>query len=44
MKFYEGKVVVAKFFANNMLPKLSGVRSVIEHLDDDIMRIPEDAF
>ncbi|GAB3015407.1 acyl-CoA dehydrogenase [Mycobacterium bourgelatii] len=44
VKFYEGKVVVAKFFANNMLPKLSGVRSVIEHLDDDIMRIPEDAF
>ncbi|CAM2904998.1 acyl-CoA dehydrogenase [Mycobacterium intermedium] len=44
VKFYEGKVAVAKFFANNMLPKLGGVRSVIEHLDDDIMRMPEDAF
>ncbi|MEQ0635071.1 hypothetical protein ABLO16_01095, partial [Mycobacterium tuberculosis] len=32
------------FFAKNMLPKLTGVRSVIENIDDDIMRVPEDAF
>lgn len=44
VKFYEGKVAVAGFFANNMLPKLSGVRTVLEHLDDDIMRVPESAF
>jgi alkylation response protein AidB-like acyl-CoA dehydrogenase len=42
--FYKGKVAVASFFANNMLPKLTGVRGVIESIDDDIMRLPEDAF
>ncbi|WP_196773095.1 acyl-CoA dehydrogenase C-terminal domain-containing protein, partial [Mycobacterium asiaticum] len=42
--FYQGKVAVSAFFAKNMLPKLSGVRSVIENIDDEIMRMPEDAF
>lgn len=42
--FYQGKVAVSAFFAKNMLPKLSGVRSVIEQIDDEIMRMPEDAF
>ncbi|MCV7095555.1 acyl-CoA dehydrogenase [Mycobacterium kubicae] len=42
--FYQGKVAVAAFFAKNMLPKLTGVRAVIESIDDEIMRIPEDAF
>ncbi|WP_250662643.1 acyl-CoA dehydrogenase C-terminal domain-containing protein, partial [Mycobacterium tuberculosis] len=42
--FYRGKIAVAAFFAKNMLPKLTGVRSVIENIDDDIMRVPEDAF
>ena len=42
--FYKGKVAVATFFANNMLPKLTGVRGVIESIDDDIMRVSEDAF
>ncbi|MGB9303765.1 MAG: acyl-CoA dehydrogenase C-terminal domain-containing protein, partial [Mycobacterium sp.] len=42
--FYRGKIATAGFFANNMLPKLTGVRSVVESLDDEIMRISEDAF
>jgi hypothetical protein len=42
--FYEGKVGVSAFFAKNMLPKLAGVRAVLENLDDDIMRVPEDVF
>ncbi len=43
-KFYEGKIATATFFANNMLPKLTGQRRVIESIDDDIMRVSEDAF
>ncbi len=42
--FYQGKIAVAAFFAKNMLPKLGGVRSVIENLDDEIMRLSEEAF
>ncbi|KZS85203.1 acyl-CoA dehydrogenase [Mycobacterium persicum] len=42
--FYRGKVAVSGFFAKNILPKLSGVRAVIESVDDEIMRIPEAAF
>jgi hypothetical protein len=42
--FYQGKVATAAFFAKNMLPKLSGLRTVIENVDDDIMRVPEEAF
>jgi alkylation response protein AidB-like acyl-CoA dehydrogenase len=42
--FYRGKITTAGFFANNMLPKLTGVRTVIESLDDEIMRVSEDAF
>jgi hypothetical protein len=42
--FYQGKIATATFFAKNMLPKLTAQRRVIESLDDDIMRISEDAF
>ena len=42
--FYRGKIATAAFFAANMLPKLTAVRSVIESLDDDIMQLPEAAF
>ncbi len=42
--FYQGKIATAEFFAKNMLPKLAGVRSVIESIDDEIMRLSEDAF
>jgi alkylation response protein AidB-like acyl-CoA dehydrogenase len=42
--FYEGKVATAAFFAKNMLPRLAGARTVIESIDDDIMRLSESAF
>ncbi|MBK5232430.1 MAG: acyl-CoA dehydrogenase [Thermoleophilia bacterium] len=42
--FYEGKVVAAEFFARNMLPKLSGVRTAIEGIDNDVMELDEAAF
>lgn len=42
--FYQGKVATATFFAKNMLPKLTSLRTVIEAIDDEIMRVPEEAF
>ncbi|MBO0863817.1 MAG: acyl-CoA dehydrogenase [Mycobacterium sp.] len=42
--FYRGKIATAEFFAKNMLPGLTALRGIIEHLDDDIMRLPEAAF
>ncbi|MBB5914226.1 hypothetical protein BJY24_003093 [Nocardia transvalensis] len=42
--FYTGKIGVASWFAKNKLPLLSGVRSVVENLDNDIMQLDEAAF
>ena len=42
--FYRGKIATAGFFAKNMLPRLTGVRTVIESIDDEIMRLSESAF
>ncbi|QRY52634.1 acyl-CoA dehydrogenase [Mycolicibacterium septicum] len=42
--FYEGKIAVAKFFAHNMLPLLTAVREVVESVDDEVMRLDNDAF
>jgi hypothetical protein len=42
--FYQGKIAVAAFFANNMLPKLSSLRVIIESIDDEIMRLSEASF
>ncbi|MGH3635008.1 MAG: acyl-CoA dehydrogenase C-terminal domain-containing protein, partial [Mycobacterium sp.] len=42
--FYRGKIATAKFFARNMLPRLTALRGIIESLDDNIMRLPEAAF
>jgi alkylation response protein AidB-like acyl-CoA dehydrogenase len=42
--FYRGKLAVAAFFASNVLPKLTAVRSIIEDIDDDVMQLPEAAF
>ncbi|ORW92120.1 butyryl-CoA dehydrogenase [Mycobacterium sp. IEC1808] len=42
--FYQGKIATAKFFAKNMLPRLTAQRRVLESIDDDIMRVSEDAF
>ncbi|WP_280271528.1 acyl-CoA dehydrogenase [Nocardia wallacei] len=42
--FYAGKIGVASWFAKNKLPLLSGVRAVVENLDNDIMQLDEAAF
>jgi len=42
--FYRGKIATAAFFAKNMLPKLTSLRKVIESIDDEIMRVSEQAF
>ena len=42
--FYRGKIATAAFFAANMLPNITGVRGVIESLDDEIMHLPEAVF
>lgn len=42
--FYRGKIATSAFFAKNMLPKLTALRRVVESIDDDVMRISEDAF
>ncbi|MBF6302644.1 acyl-CoA dehydrogenase [Nocardia amamiensis] len=42
--FYQGKVMVARFFARNLLPRLTSVRAVLSNLDNDIMTLGESAF
>ncbi|NDK88938.1 acyl-CoA dehydrogenase [Gordonia desulfuricans] len=42
--FYEGKVAVASFFAKNMLPLLTSVRTTVENVDNDLMELDEAAF
>ena len=42
--FYEGKVVTAKWFAQNRLPLLAAERAVAEATDDSIMTLAEGAF
>ena len=42
--FYEGKIASASFFAKNMLPLLTSVRSVIESVDNEAMELDEASF
>jgi hypothetical protein len=42
--FYDGKVAAARFFANNVLPRLSADRKVIEGADLAVMDMREEAF
>jgi alkylation response protein AidB-like acyl-CoA dehydrogenase len=42
--FYLGKVTVGKFFAENMLPRLSAQRRITESVDLAVMDLAEDAF
>ena len=42
--FYEGKVAVASFFAKNFLPLLTSTRSIVDHLDNEVMELDEAAF
>ncbi len=41
---YTGKVAAAKFFAKNMLPRLSAERGIIEGVDATVMEVSEDSF
>jgi alkylation response protein AidB-like acyl-CoA dehydrogenase len=43
-EFYAGKIAAARFFTANVLPLLSGVRSVLCALDYDVMELDEAAF
>ena len=42
--FYRGKVTAAKFFANNVLPRLTAERTIIETVDLATMDLDEGAF
>jgi len=42
--FYSGKVSAAKFFAKNVLPRLTAERKIIEGVDLTIMDLREEAF
>jgi alkylation response protein AidB-like acyl-CoA dehydrogenase len=42
--FYRGKVAAARFFARQVLPKLSAERAIAEATDNDLMDLDEAAF
>jgi hypothetical protein len=42
--FYTGKVAAAKFFAHQVLPRLSAERAMAEATDNALMDVPESAF
>ena len=42
--FYNGKVAAAKFFVNNMLPRLTADRAIAANVDLAIMDLREEAF
>ena len=42
--FYEGKVAAARFFAQNVLPKISAERAMAEAVDLDLMQLDESAL
>lgn len=42
--FYSGKVAAAKFFAQNVLPRLTAERKIVENADLAVMELAEAAF
>ncbi|YAL83543.1 acyl-CoA dehydrogenase [Dermacoccaceae bacterium W4C1] len=42
--FYTGKVAAAKFFAQNVLPRLASDRAMAEDVNLELMEVPEAAF
>jgi Acetyl-CoA dehydrogenase C-terminal like/Acyl-CoA dehydrogenase, C-terminal domain len=42
--FYTGKIAAAKFFVENVLPRLAAERKIVESVDLAIMELREDAF
>ncbi|MFD0772868.1 acyl-CoA dehydrogenase [Streptomonospora algeriensis] len=42
--FYTGKIAAARFFAEQVLPRLATEREIVENVDLDLMEVPESAF
>ena len=42
--FYLGKIAAARFFADQVLPRLSVERAIAERTTLDLMDLPEEAF
>jgi alkylation response protein AidB-like acyl-CoA dehydrogenase len=42
--FYQGKLAVARFFANTVLPELSARRKIVENADNSLMDLDEAGF
>jgi alkylation response protein AidB-like acyl-CoA dehydrogenase len=42
--FYEGKLAATRFFATQVLPRLSSERAIVENTDNALMEIDESAF
>ncbi|GIG58067.1 acyl-CoA dehydrogenase [Longispora fulva] len=42
--FYQGKVAAARFFAREVLPRLTSDRKILENANGDLMDLSEDAF
>jgi hypothetical protein len=42
--FYAGKIAAARFFAENVLPRLATEREIVENASTDLMDLPESAF
>ncbi|TSD49960.1 acyl-CoA dehydrogenase [Rhodococcus sp. KBS0724] len=42
--FYRGKVVIASYFAKNVLPILSSTKEILGAIDNEIMELDEEAF
>jgi hypothetical protein len=42
--FYEGKVSSARFFAREVLPRLSSDRRIVENTTLDVMELAEESF
>jgi hypothetical protein len=42
--FYEGKLAATRFFATQVLPRLSAERLIAESTDNALMDVPEAAF
>src|SRR3954464_7339087 len=42
--FYEGKLAATRFFATQVLPRLSAERVIVENTDNALMELPEAAF
>jgi hypothetical protein len=42
--FYEGKLAATRFFATQVLPRLTSDRAIVENTDNALMDVPEAAF